>query len=406
MATQTIDFRSIVTAGAASQQRYRLNDLQKLREEGLAIQLDIRGCGIFTTAIDWAELGVGGTSTRAKWFTRGRKYLFPKEDIAQLNNVISKMRQAYTSLTHDISVLRPWRYLHYKRYQEWSMTWHELTVQLSEVVESMIAHYDDAVDTLAAEYNQICAEAWQSITASGEEFAIFRGQSYDDQDDFTDAVVSAVLAKVPSPDRIREEIRAVYLTATVQGVEDIAREEARAAQLRAEAEAARLEATKVEQELDHNERVLRMEEEAKRRQIEMMLHAEAERIREEIDTITSPLEEAFTALRSQMSRTASEMIRTIQTNGGKVHGRTAQKALETLSELFEMRSIVDDKRLRERLEELKSAVGPVGESRTKATPERSAEQVVKALEQIQSLVETAREDFTAEPSRFAMLEVD
>lgn len=402
-----IDFRSVIVSGASANGRFILNDMQRLREEGLAIQIDIGGAGIFTTSLDWSELGVGGDSTRARWFTKGRKYLFPKEDIAALNNVISKMRQAYTGMTHDIAAIRPWRYLHYKQYRAWSETWHTLTTQLDSVVQDMIAHYDQAVDTLAADYNTICREAWESITAGGEEYAIFKGQTYDDLDQFTDAVVAAVLAKVPSPDRIRDEIRAVYRVAAVQGVEDIAREEARASQLRAEAEAARLQAVKVNQELDHNERMLRLEEEAKRQQIELMMRAEADRIRAEIDTITSPLEETFTALRLKMSEAASDMIRSIQANGGKVHGRTAQRALESLSELFDLRSIVDDRRLRERLDELKAAVGPVGKDRTEAAPERDPSQVIRALEQIQSLVETAREDFmTAEPSRFAMLELD
>lgn len=402
------NFRTQVSQAAGSNQRVLLNDYQKLREEGLAIQLDISGTGIFTTALDWAELGVGIDSTRAKWFTRGRKYLFPKENVAALSNVVSKMRQAYSSMTRDIAVLRPWRYLHYKMYREWSATWQGLTVQLAEVVEDMIANYTTAVDTLAAEYNAICAEAWNAITATGtgDDFITFKGRPYNDQDEFTDAVVSAVLAKIPSPERIREEIKAVYHTAVIQGIEDIAREEARAAQLRAQAEVAKLESSKMEQELSHQQRMYQLEEDGKREQIELMLHAEAERIRSEMDTIASPLEETFVQLRQYMAETASEMIRTIQAGGGKIHGRTARKALETLSELFEMRTIVDDEKLRTRLEELKAAIGPVGESKDKSSPERDSQSVVKALEQIQSLVESAREDFTAEPSRFALLEVD
>lgn len=401
-----VDFRSLVVDGASSRQRYVLDDLARLREEGLAIQIDISGTGIFTTALDWSEIGVGSDSTRARWFTRGRKYLFPKDDINAINNVVSKMRQTYSELTHDIAVLRPWRYLHYRQYQAWSTRWQELTEQLDLVIEDLIERYDQAIDTLAAEYNAICHEAWSSIIAAGDEFVVFKGQPFEDVDEFTDTVVAAVLAKVPSPERIREEISAVYRVAAVQGIEDIAREEARAAQLRAEAEAARAQSARIEQELDHNERMLRLEEEAKRQQIELMMHAEAERIRAEIDTITSPLEETFTALRLKMSEAASDMIRSIQKNGGKVHGRTAQKALESLSELFDLRSIVDDARLRERLEELKAAVGPVGDSRANNAPERNSDQVVRALEQIQALVDTARDDFMAQPSRFAMLEVD
>lgn len=387
-------------------EKVRISEYQKLKEEGVLIQLDITGGSLFMTSVDWSELGISIESTRAKWLTKGRKYLFPKEQVAELQSVISKMRQGFARLTHDIIGMRPYRYLHYKQYAAWTQAWNSLKIELEQVKASMLEGYDDAVDRLAAEYNQIAAEAWKAVMDAGEEMVVFKGHPYEDLDEFTDAVVSAVLAKMPSREKIGQDIQCGYHTALIQGMDDIAREERRAAQIRAEAQALAFDTAKAESELEHQRRMNLLSEEEKRVQIETMMKAEAERIRAEMTTITSPLEETFVSLRRYMAETASEMIRSIQSNGGKIHGKTAQKALETLTALFEMRTIVDDSRLCERLNQLKAAIGPVGEARTKDTPERDTEQVVKSLEAIQSLVESAREDFLAEPSRFALLEVE
>lgn len=409
MDTLILDTQTLIKNQASCIEKIRINEYQKLKEEGVLIQLDITGASIFTTATDWVEVGVTSDSTRAEWMRPGRKFLFPKEIVDRLACCISKIRQAFNHNTHKLTGYEPYRYLHYKQYESWSLAWSSFQTELAEIKAEMDANYDESIDTLVAKYNAIASEAWHAAAASGADWVTFGKHAYDNIDDFTDALVARVLAKVPSRLKIQTDIQASYKTALIQGLDDIAREEARAARIWQEAEAQaekiKLETLSMEQQVYHQQKMMRIEEEDKRRRLEIMFHAEAEHIREQLAATTGPIEEAFVNLRQHMAETASDMISKIQ-NGNFVHGKTAQKALETMSALFEMRSIVDDTRLRERLAQLKDAVGPVGEARAKDTPARDPKAVVNALEAIKDLVASARDDFLAEPSTFSMLEID
>jgi hypothetical protein len=384
--------------------KIRISDYQILKEEGILVQLDISGPSIFQAGLDWAEIGVSLESTRVAWMTPGRKYLYPKHLVNRLNSVISRMRQALQKYTHDLEGFRPYRYLHYKQYATWVETWAELLKEFNQIKADLIALYEPAVDEITEQYNLCARESFLAALSSGETSVIFNRHAYNDPDLFVDAVVSAVVSRVPTLDQIESEIHAAYHTAIIQGLDDLAREETRAQRLRAEAEeqvrAARLENEKLENEVSHAQEMQRIEEEGKRAQIEAMLHAEAESIRSKIEEAAGPLEQTFITLRQEMAQAAGEMLDSIQKNG-HLHGRSAKRAVETLGELIDMRSLVDDAQLKEKFAELVNAIGPVGSNQAE---ERSTEDITAALESIQELVKSARADFSAQPSRFEFME--
>lgn len=412
-ATQTmnpvmLDHRTLVMARSSNKGRLRLDEYKKLKDEGILIQLDLKGRSIFATSVDWGELGITA-ATAQKYMTRGRKMLFDPDLVAKLISCIVKMQQALANHTpNDIPGIAPYRYLHYKFYQSWNETWDRLNEELEEIRQEMLDRYEEVRDVIAAEYTVIAQEAWGEGDKAHDNL-IFAGYNYTDRDLFVDAVVANALAKMPSREDIQNKISATYRTSVIQGIEDIAQAEARAAKLAAEAEAlaaqARLDAQEREQRLDHEQRIMALEEEEKRVKIRAMYEAEAARIREELAATTSPLEGAFRQVRQRMMHEANEILGIINKNGGKLPNRSAKRALNTMAEIFKMQTIVDDDRMRERFDALVSAIGPV-EDQPADAPARSVDQVKDALEKIAGLVDSAHQDFLAGPSRFDNLDLD
>lgn len=400
-----IDFKTQIGLQTSRVDKVRASEYQKLKREGILIELDITGSSMFATGNEWAELGVALGQTRTKWMTPGRKFLYPRELIRRLNSIISNMRQALGENTHDIPGFRPYRYLHYKQYEEWVTRWAELSTRFAEIKQTMLDSYELAVDELTDEYTKIAREAFKTARLTDEEAAMFDGHPYIVEDEFVEAVVNKVLSKMPSRERIETEIQASYHSAIIQGADDIAREEARAAQIRQQAEEEELRIERDKLNFEHAKEMAGLEEREKRITIEAMMKAETDRIRKQLNDTVSPLEETFVELRGMMSKAASEMLEQIQKNG-RLHGRSAQRCLETLSDLVEMRAIVDDEELNKRVEQLKAAIGPVGDARTDSTPERSTEAVKAALTSISELIDTAREDFNRGPSRFSVLDLE
>ena len=100
---------------------------------------------------------------------------------------------------------------------------------------------------------------------------------------------------------------------------------------------------------------------------------------------------------------AAEMLDSVRKNGF-VRGKVAERG-KGLLELFDLLAVQDDRELRARLVALRNIIGPVGQERTDATPERSTPEVVSTLEQILELEHQTVEHLTSAPSRFSMVAV-
>jgi hypothetical protein len=385
-----------------------------LKKEGLLINLDISGSSMFVCGTDWGELGVADDSTRAQRMTPGRKYLYPKAQVNRLNSVVSAMRQCLERLTYDLTGFRPSRYMHYKVYGTWKQEWAGLTLRFNEVKQSLIEIHDQAVDELADEFRTIAQEAWNSsVGGNNGEWIVFGGTAYSDFDAFTDAVVSKALSKMPTVDQIENGLHADYHVSMLYGLDDIAKQEAAAQAIRekaqieidkarSEKQAAYITEAAAQEQFNHEQHMLRLAEEEKELQIEAMMHAEAEHAREQLKQITSPFEEVMNSLRKQFATDAAEMLESIKKNS-HVRGKVAERG-KGLLEMYELLSIQDDVELRARLEQLKNAIGAVGEDRPKNAPERSTEEVTRALESIKELAHQAAVDLAAGPSRFSFVE--
>lgn len=395
-------------------------ELDILRRQGILVDLNISGVGMFTRQATWMELGIPEEDARRARLTRGQKFLIPEEQVKRLRSVESQMRQVLERWSHRVTGFYPYRWIPYTAYDKFREEWQELVMRFDNVKWDILEAYDYNLDLLVEDFHQVAASAWQSIRSNHQVpngaalIVTLDGVIYPDVDAFTDAIVQRALARMPSRERIEAELHADYTTALVYGEQDVAADMLAAnrvtyqiEQERAKADAARqdayLQQHLVETQYQHKETLLRLAEEEKRLKIQGMLQAEAEHARQQLQRAASPFEEIFTALRRQMADDCQAMLESIQKNG-YVRGKIAEKG-RGLLELYQLMAAHDDFELRDRLITLKAAIGPTGDDRPDDTPERNTAEIVNILDQIKALSHSAAQDLAAGPSRFSFVEI-
>lgn len=392
--------------------------LSVLRKQGILIDLNVSGTSMFTKLASWAELGIDENmgDIRSDRLTRGQKFLIPEDQVKRLKSVETRMRQWLDKLSFDVTGFRPYRWVPYTAYEAWSGKWKELIGEFEAVKLDILAHYDEYVDLLAVDFGKVAGAAWTSIQAGyGAEFTVKEvdgKRRLVDQDQFTDMIVASAVSKMPSREKIVTGLYADYSVALAYGQEEIAAEDA-AAQLKwqqFEVEKAQLNAQKQEaylqnsilQEQAHHQAVLnQMDERAKEAKIEAMIAAEAEHARHRLTEMTSPFEEVFLSLRNQLAQDAKEILESVKKNGF-VRGKVAERG-RGLLEMFDLLAVQNDYELRNKLAQLRAAIGP--DRSEDSTSTRSTGEISTILEEIQGLVFSAKEDLLSGPSRFENLDL-
>ncbi len=76
-----------------------------LRKQGLLIDLNIAGTGMFSRAASWADLGIADIEEdkRSTQFTRGQKILIPDGMVKRLKSVKARMSQALERNSYKIT---------------------------------------------------------------------------------------------------------------------------------------------------------------------------------------------------------------------------------------------------------------------------------------------------------------
>lgn len=381
--------------------------LDILRKQGLLVDLNITGTGMFTKSASYDEVGFARDSekdARYDWIKPGTKFVIPEAPVKRLKSIESRMRQIMDKYARKVTGFYPYRWLPFTAYQSWKEAWEEAKADFYAVKDEIISNRDSYVDIVADEYTRIAHNAWKSIKAQGYKWAIVDGKAVD-EDLFVDYIVAKAVALIPTEDEIEEQLQADYVTAMVYGKADVARDEADAAAIREQidlnrqltqievsraAEAARAEAWNIQ--AAQTERELK---------IEAMMQAELEHARAKLKTITSPFEEVFTALRNEFAEQAEAILANIKKNGF-VRGKVAEKG-RGLIEMFDLMCTHDDRELRYRLEVLKSSLGEAGTKQDADT--RNVDAIKSTLQEIIELSSRAAQDLIAEPNRFTSLEI-
>lgn len=381
--------------------------LDILRKQGLLINLNISGTGMFTKTASFDEVGFardGDKDARFSWIKPGTKFIIPEEPVRRLKSNESRMRQALDKYARKITGFHPWRWLPFTAYDEFKASWERVITEFKEIKAEIIANRDDYVDVVAEEYTRVAEAAWGSIKAQDEPVVIINGEAMD-KEGFIAYIVAKAVSLVPPVELIESKLQADYVVAIVYGRQDVAEDEARAVAVREQIDLQRqmtsidvsLAAEKARAEV-WNIQAAQREREIK---IEAMFQAEAEHAREQLQAIVSPFQEVFTAMRSQMAEDAKDILESIKKNGF-VRGKVAERG-RGLVDLFNLMCTHDDKELSEKLNALKEQLGPAG---TKQDDEsRSVKAIEKTLKEIMKLEKQAAQDLMAEPNRFSFVEV-
>jgi hypothetical protein len=323
-----------------------------------------------------------------------------------LRSVEVRMREALNKYSYgDIEGFKPYRWLPWTSYDAFTDRWSDLLREFEAVKSEIIDSYDYYRDELATAFASAANQAWTSVVGQGYTALIYKNKGYWDRNEFTDAVVADALAVFPTIAKIQYDLKADYHVALIQHEEDYEVELAIAKDLKAkshaEAQTAYLEQSLAQEKFDHVHRMNRLEQQEKELKIEAMMQAEMEHAKAQLETIKSPFEEVFVNLRNQIAADCASMLDSIQKNKF-VRGKIAEKA-RGLVELHDLLAIHDDAALREKLVELRSAIGAVGDERTADTPERDTAAVKTTLEQIIDLSHNTAEDL--ENCRASFLEL-
>lgn len=370
--------------------------LDLLRQQGILVDLTVTGTSMFTRAATWAELGILPKDARRKRFTKGSKYLIPEKKVKKLKSIETRMRQVLNKYSYSVTGFQPYRWIPYTAYEEWREEFYRLRGQFRALKAEIIERYSEYEDALIEDFADVAQWAWRALSREGYSRVEVDGRTFDDVAEFVQFVINRAASKMPDLERIESELNATYITALVYGQSDIAADRLRASELEASAR-------QIEAKAEHTERMAALEQEEKLAKINAMREAELAHAKERLQEIGSPFEQVFGSLRQRFAEDAEAMLKSIKKNG-TVRGKIATKGAG-LIEFYELMAIHDDGELKEKLSELKEAIGPIGDDRTKDTPDRSPEAVSKTLQQIVDIASKTAEDLSREPSRFAFVEV-
>ena len=394
--------------------------LAALRNDGILVDLNITGTNMFQRATSWAELGIPefAGDLRAAQFTKGSKYLYPEDKVRKVKSFESRLRQNLDKYSYIVTGFAPYRWLPYTAYQAWRTKHDAIVAEAAEYIQSeLLSAHDEAVDKIASDFAEIAEAAWLSAT-TGEGAHGRRVQKYQyitlydkatrknitlDREGFLSYIVENAVAQVPSAEDIEGKLRYDYTTALVYGEEDIAADEAAAANIRAQVEFDR-ERAKLENQL-FAEQVRKQawdnqtEQRKKEELIEAMRQAEYDHHRQQLQETVSPFAEVYRQAIGQFVEHAKDILESVQKNK-HVRGKVAERG-RGLLEIYNLMVLpgMGDERMMQYLTELRSLLGPADDA-------RNTDKIVDTLNDIIALESDVSSKLAAEPTSFSFIEVD
>lgn len=391
-----------------------------LREEGILVDLNITGTGMFQKTPIWAELGIPEFTgdRRVTQFTKGNKFLYPEEKVRALKSFQSRLSQNLERYTYDVTGFRPFRWLPYTAYQAWREKHDQIITEAHAFIDTeLIACHDECLSFIAQAYREIAEAAWLSAT-TGETDSGRRMQKYDsievydkknheylnlDHVDFVDFIIRLAVSQVPTVEDIQNKLVFGYTTALVYGEADVASDEAAAANIRAqvsfEREKADLENQLLTEQVRKQAWDNQVEQTERETQIEAMRQAEYDHHRQQLQETVSPFVEVYRAAMSQFIDHAKDMLESIQKNK-HVRGKVAERG-RGLLDLYNLMVIpgMGDDRMMSYLSDLRSMLGPVDDG------VRDPEKIAAKLHEIVALEAEVSRDLSAMPTAASFIEV-
>lgn len=381
--------------------------LSILRENGILIDLNITGSGMFTKTASFDEIGFlqdSSKDARYGWIKPGSKFLIPEPAVRKIKSVVIRMRQVFENHSRKVQGFSPYNWMPYTAHPGWVEKWTALKYEFYEVKREIIDSRDDYVDQIAKEYERVAMSAWQSMSAQDNGVVTIGGEKMD-MEDFVSYIVEKAINLVPSIEAIEEKLQADYITALVYGEADVAKDLAEAQQVRSEARASEekvdLENRLLLEELRTRTIANNAEKEKRDLEIEAMRQVELDHAREQIKETVSPFVEVYKQALDECVEKAADLLETIR-KGGKVRGKIAEKGRGLLN-FYNMMLIPEltDERMAKMLAELQSLMGEEG---TKDEA-RDTDQIASKLKEIVELQNTVADEIVDGGGKFSAIEV-
>lgn len=381
--------------------------LDILRENGILIDLTIKGSGMFTKTASFDEIGFlqdSDKDARYGWIKPGAKYLIPENAVKPLKSVVIRMRQVFEAHSRKVAGFSPYNWMPYTAHPAFVEKWKELHKEFYEIKADIIERRDEYVDTITSEYEKIALSAWKAMAAQDGGAVVVGGEKMD-MEAFVSYMIEKAVSLVPSVDDIKEKLQADYITALVYSEYDAAKESAETEkirnQLRAENEKADLENRLLLEQLrtvtlknqdEHNEREVK---------IEAMRQAELEHARSQIKETVSPFVEVYKNALGECVERAADLLEAVK-KGGVVRGKIAEKG-RGLLEFYNMMLIPEltDERMVDKLTELQKLMGDAG---TKDEA-RDVAQITGKLKEIIELQGAVADEIEEGGGKFSSVEI-
>ena len=406
-------------------------DIDRMRQHGLLLDLDIHGLSMLRGRVSWSELGIPEGDVRRKRITRGSKDLFPGYT-RRFDSLAARFRQTLDKHSRILEGFRPYRWMPYTQYDAFGQVWRDLQTEWEQLKAEFLDCYDEFVIQNSTDLVQMAYEAWDALMAryksqTGKKRAtvlLFADRHFENVQDFAD-YVAQTYSKLPSKDELEAGLYVDYRTAFVLGGSDLEAEHARSAKLqaeRAQADAKRAEAEgegeQVRQAVWKAQQLSEAEVAAARREIEMhmeyeqrklqaMHEAEVERARAQIAQTVSPIQEYLDQVMADMYQDLRGIIASVEKNG-HIRGNVAEqgRGLLNLYKLWAVPGVAENVGLEAALADLQSLLAerPAAERGDKY----NAEAVLNQLHSLSQMTHEAASEVARRasmPTRAGALEL-
>jgi hypothetical protein len=292
-------------------------DLDILNQVGTFVRIRARGLTMFSIQASWAELGVPEQSARQLCYRRPPKDLVEREIIDWFHKTAERARAGLEAVGRKVDFMEPYLWVGNAHWSDWLAGFEQIQARWATYrQEHLLDCYDDLLQRLVDRFEVSALEAYDSLAKAGQ-------PDLPHQADFVEGVVRATLARMPGPKRIEEQLVLDYFTPAVVKpavlAEELARRDHVRQERRHEAEVA---------EAQHRQQIellaLGSSAEAEARRAEMQ-RQRLERLRQQAESTTLPLQQVLEAMRREVGETAQDLLNTLKEHGG-LRGRAGERA--------------------------------------------------------------------------------
>lgn len=333
-------------------------DLQKLKDNGVLIQVNCYGLSSIERLTTNAERGIEDNDPRAKRMSPGRIKTIPPEHANALITIREAARSKLDYLSHDVTGFRPWRYVNVNAFTTWLKDQQEYEARFETIKSQCIKDLDQFINDELERVRNLAERNWKAIWANAERHGrkyevIVDGHTYTAKqfDLFSDRMWEHTAAKIPHPVTIEENMQLTWSVGGIETASSILQELASAKQAEAdlkESNARLAEAALAENEADRKLHLAEAEEKA---EIATMRAIVAERLQAQLVKMPDPGVEIIEQLRHSTGEAISKAKVSLNDKGRLYKGSTV--AINNAISRFELLDYGDTE-LEALMDELKS----------------------------------------------------